>query len=84
MSAWYVAAFVLSLALAPCGYLALCRADPFDRLVGIETAGMLQATIIMLLAQASGSSSFYDVALAMAILTAGAGLVFVRFLERWG
>jgi multisubunit Na+/H+ antiporter MnhF subunit len=51
--------------------------------VGLETAGILESVILLLLAESSHRASFFDIAVAMSLLSAGGGLVFVRFLERW-
>lgn len=82
MNPWLTAACVLLLCLIPCGMVCL-RGDPLDRLVGLETAGVLAALILLLLAEGFGRAPFTDLALALALLTFGGGLVFARFLERW-
>lgn len=83
MSSWNWCAFVLILTLIPCGYVCLTSQRRMDRLVALEFAGILASIIILLMAQASAQSGLYDVALAMAIMTYGGGLVFARILERW-
>jgi multicomponent Na+:H+ antiporter subunit F len=47
-------------------------------------AGTLDALVLMLLAVAYHRSIYLDLALALALLTFAGGLVFARFLERWG
>jgi len=82
MNSWMVAAEVLLFALIPCG-IAAFRGSPMERLVGLEMAGVVQTILLVLLAEAFDRPSAYDLALAMALLTFGGGLVFARFLERW-
>ncbi len=83
MDEWTVAAIALLLGLVPCGVVCL-RGEPTDRLVGLSMAGNLDALILLLLAVAYHRSIYLDLALALALLTFAGGLVFARFLERWG
>jgi multicomponent Na+:H+ antiporter subunit F len=83
MVQWTVAAIALLLGLVPCGVVCL-RGEPTERLVGLEMAGTLDALVLMLLAVAYHRSIYLDLALALALLTFAGGLVFARFLERWG
>ena len=83
MDQWTVAAIALLLGLVPCGVVCL-RGKPTERLVGLEMAGTLDALVLMLLAVAYHRSIYLDLALALALLTFAGGLVFARFLERWG
>lgn len=80
---WTVAAIALLLGLVPCGVVCL-RGQPTERLVGLEMAGNLDTLVLLLLAVAYRRSIYLDLALALALLTFAGGLVFVRFLERWG
>ncbi len=82
MNAWLLAATVLLFGLVPCGIVAF-RGSPMDRLVGLETAGVIESLLLILLAQGTKQPTFYDLALALALLAFGGGLVFARFLERW-
>ncbi len=82
MNVWLAGAAVLMFALIPCG-IVVFRGEPTDRLVGLEMASMVEVLILMLLAQGFDRIPFYDVALALALLAFGGGLVFARFLERW-
>jgi multicomponent Na+:H+ antiporter subunit F len=83
MVQWTVAAIALLLGLVPCGVVCL-RGEPTERLVGLQMAGTLDALVLMLLAVAYHRSIYLDLALALALLTFAGGLVFARFLERWG
>jgi len=82
MNAWLVTAFVLMLGLIPCGIVCFTRDAP-TRLVGLESASMLMVLILLLLAEGYQRSFLFDLALMLALLSFGGGLVFVRFLERW-
>ncbi len=82
MNAWLLAAAVLLFALVPCGIIAF-RKRPIDRLIGLEMAGLIETLLLVLLAQGFHRIPFYDLALALALLAFGGGLVFARFLERW-
>ena len=82
MNAWLLAATVLLFGLGPCGIIAF-RARAIDRLLGLEMAAVIETLLIIFIAQGTNQPSFYDLALALALLALGGGLVFVRFLERW-
>ncbi len=82
MNEWLVAAAVGLLTLVPCG-IVCAKGSPIDRLVALEMAGVVDAVILLLLAQGFHRDIFFDLALALALLSLAGGLVFARFLERW-
>ena len=82
MNVWLVAASGLSLSLIPCALICL-RGAPLHRLVGLEMAGVCESLVLLLLAEGFQRPLFYDLGLALALLSFGGGLVFARFLERW-
>ena len=82
MNLWLIAAAVMSAALIPCGIVCL-RGSTADRLAGVEAAGLIATLILLVMAEGFGRQPFTDLALAMALLSFGGGLVFARFLERW-
>jgi multicomponent Na+:H+ antiporter subunit F len=82
MNEWFVAALALLAGLLPCGVVCL-RGSPVDRLVGLELAGTIDTLVLLLLAQAYDRAIYFDLALALALLSFAGGLVFARFLERW-
>ncbi len=82
MNAWLLASAVLLFALVPCGIVAFTK-RPIDRLVGLEMAGLIETILLVMLAEGFKRTPFYDLALALALLAFGGGLVFARFLERW-
>jgi multicomponent Na+:H+ antiporter subunit F len=79
---WLVAALALLVGLVPCGVVCL-RGDPVNRLVGLEMAGTVDTLLLVLLAQAYDRAIYYDLAVALALLSFAGGMVFARFLERW-
>ena len=82
MNIWLISATALLFGLVPVG-IVVFKGDPMDRVVGLEMAGIMTTLILMLLAHVYAEYSFYDLALATALLSFGGGLAFVRFLERW-
>ena len=82
MNAWLIAATALLFALIPCG-LVVFRGDATRRVVGLEMAGVIDAMVLLTLAEGIHNPNFYDLALAAALLAFGGSLVFIRFLERW-
>lgn len=82
MNQWLWAAFALILCLIPC--LVVClRGDVMDRIVGLEAGGVFCVLILLMLVEVYHRPPFSDLALTLALLEFGGGLVFVRFLERW-
>jgi multicomponent Na+:H+ antiporter subunit F len=82
ITVWLVASAALFVALLPCLAVAL-RGGAADRLVGLQGTGIVLALLLITLAEAMQRPSYLDLAVAMAILSFGGGLVFARFLERW-
>jgi multisubunit Na+/H+ antiporter MnhF subunit len=82
MNGWLIAAGAMMLCLIPCG-IACLRGDIADRLVGLEATGLIAALVLLLGAEGFHRQPFTDLALALALLSFGGGLVFARFLERW-
>ncbi|HWG46819.1 MAG TPA: monovalent cation/H+ antiporter complex subunit F [Gemmataceae bacterium] len=82
MNPWLAGTGVLLAALIPCGIVAV-RAKAMDRLVAVELAGTITTLILVALAQALGRPAVFDLALALALLSVPAALVFAHFLERW-
>jgi multicomponent Na+:H+ antiporter subunit F len=80
---WLVAALALLAGLVPCCMVCL-RGEPAERLVGLEMAGTIDALVLVVLAVGYRRGIYLDLAVALALLTFAGGLVFARFLERWG
>jgi multisubunit Na+/H+ antiporter MnhF subunit len=81
MNAWMIASIVTLLALVPCGWLALTSTVP-KRLVALEMAGALCTLELMLLTMAFNRMPMMDLAIALGLLSFGAGMVFAHFLAR--
>ena len=82
MNVWLIADLVLLLGFVPC-IVVLWRAPILDALVALSLAGPLATLEIVLLAEGLHRPEVFDLALALALLAFGGGLVFARFLERW-
>lgn len=82
MNAWLVAAAALPFAFVPCAAVALRHRNPLDRLVALEMASTVLVFELVLLTQGTHRVPFYDLPLALALLSFGGGLVFARFLEK--
>jgi multisubunit Na+/H+ antiporter MnhF subunit len=79
---WMIAALGLLICLI--GPFVRCvHGDTVSRLVGLEAGSSLVVWLLLALGEAFHRVPFVDLALTLALLTLGAGLVFARFLERW-
>ncbi|HEU4973915.1 MAG TPA: MrpF/PhaF family protein [Baekduia sp.] len=81
MSPWLIAATVLLVALlAP---LWVCvRAPIMDALVALELAGVVTATVLLLLAEGFHRTTLFDPAIVAAVMSLIGSLIYVRLLER--
>jgi multisubunit Na+/H+ antiporter MnhF subunit len=82
VSSFVVAAIAMLAALIPLGVV-LCRADMMSAVVAYEAIGSVAVLVLMLLAEGFGRPGEFELAVLLAVLLLGGGLVFVRFLERW-
>ena len=82
MSSFVIAAIAMLVALVPLGVV-LCRAEVMSAVVAYEAIGSVAVLVLMLLAQGFRRSGEFELAILLAVLLLGGGLVFVRFLERW-
>ncbi len=82
MNLWLIAAAALLLALIPC-CVGVLRGLVMGRFVALQMAQIIVVLSVVMMAQGYERSIYLDIALAMAVLALGGGLVFVRFLERW-
>jgi multisubunit Na+/H+ antiporter MnhF subunit len=80
---WLAGTLALCGAFIPCAAVCLRAKDPMDRVVALEMAGVLLCLQLVLLAEGMQRPLFLDLALAQALLSFGAALVFAHFLERW-
>ncbi|MGH9127681.1 MAG: monovalent cation/H+ antiporter complex subunit F [Acidimicrobiales bacterium] len=82
MSWFLVGALVLQVALVPCAWVCW-RGGGERRLVGLGLTGMVQSLALLCLAEGFEEPALASLAAVLAVLSAGASLVFARFLERW-
>jgi multicomponent Na+:H+ antiporter subunit F len=81
MNPWLIAGMSVSAALVPCAAMCL-HGSPERRLVGLEMTSLLVTIAMVMFAVGYGRTPFVDIPLALAILSFGGGLVFVRFLGK--
>ncbi len=81
MNLWLAAGSAVSAALLPCAAMAL-RGGAERRLVGLQMCGILVTLALVLFTVGFGRLPFIDLALTLAVLSFGSGLVFARFLEK--
>ena len=82
MSSFVIAAIAMLTALIPLGVV-LCRAELMSAVVAYEAIGSVTILVLMLLAEGFRRPGEFELAVLLAVLLLGGGLVFVRFLERW-
>ncbi|HEX6854078.1 MAG TPA: monovalent cation/H+ antiporter complex subunit F [Streptosporangiaceae bacterium] len=82
MTSFVIAAMAMLVALVPLGVV-LCRAEVMSAVVAYEAIGSVAVLVLMLLAEGFRRPGEFELAILLAVLLLGGGLVFVRFLERW-
>jgi multisubunit Na+/H+ antiporter MnhF subunit len=82
MNMWLAAATILIVGLIPCAVVCF-GAPPVDRLVALELAANIDALIFLVLAQGLNRDVYFDLAIALALLSLAGALVFTHFMERW-
>lgn len=82
MNGWLAAACALTLGYLCCG-IVLARRRLLDRFVAAEMATLITVLELELLAQGFGSAYYFDLALAVALLSFPAGVLYVYFYIRW-
>jgi multisubunit Na+/H+ antiporter MnhF subunit len=82
VSSFVIAAIAMLLALVPLGVV-LCRAEVMSAVVAYEAIGSVAVLVLMLLAEGFRRSGEFELAVLLAVLLLGGGLVFVRFVDRW-
>jgi hypothetical protein len=80
--AFVAAAVAMLIGLIPAG-IVLCRATLMAAVVAYEFITSVVVMVLALLAQGFGRSGLFELAVLLAVLMFGSGLVFVRALERW-
>ena len=83
MTTWFLAAaLVLQVALIPCAWVCW-RGEPERRLVALGLTATVQALVLLCLSEGFSEPALASLASVLVALSAGAALVFSRFLERW-
>ena len=80
--AFTAAAIAMLSCLIPAG-IVIARDDLPAAVVGYQFITAVMVMVLALLAQAFGRSALFELAVLLALLMFGSGLVFVRALERW-
>ena len=80
--AFAAAAIAMLICLIPAG-IVIVRDDLPAAVVGYEFITAVVVMVLALLAQAFGRSGLFELAVLLALLMFGSGLVFVRALEGW-
>jgi multisubunit Na+/H+ antiporter MnhF subunit len=80
--AFTAAAIAMLICLIPAG-IVIARDDLPAAVVGYEFITAVMVMVLALLAQAFGRSGLFELAVLLALLMFGSGLVFVRALEGW-
>jgi multisubunit Na+/H+ antiporter MnhF subunit len=80
--AFVAAAIAMLIALIPAG-IVLCRGELAESVVAFEFVTAVIVMVLALLAQAFRRSSEFELAVLLAVLMYGSGLVYVRAMERW-
>ncbi|MGH3854883.1 MAG: hypothetical protein ACRDR6_15580 [Pseudonocardiaceae bacterium] len=82
MSGFIAAAIGMLLGVIPLGVVAW-RGTVLEAVVAYQVISSLAVMVFVLLAQGFGRSGEFELPVLLAVLLLGAGLVFVRTLERW-
>ena len=80
--AFTAAAIAMLICLIPAGVV-MVRDDLPAAVVGYQFITAVVVMVFALLAQAFGRSGLFELAVLLALMMFGSGLVFVRALERW-
>ena len=78
---WLLAGGGVCASLIPCAWMCV-RGNAERRLVGLEMTSVIVTLALVVFTVWSGRLPFIDVALTLAIMSFGGGLVFARFLEK--
>jgi multisubunit Na+/H+ antiporter MnhF subunit len=80
--AFVAAAIAMLIAVVPAG-IVLCRGELAASVVAFEFITAVMVLVLALLAQGFQRSSLFELAVLLAVLMYGSGLVYVRAMERW-
>jgi hypothetical protein len=82
VSGFVAAAIGMLLGMIPLGVVAW-RGTVMEAVVAYEVISSIAVMVLVLLSQGFGRSAEFELPVLLAVLLLGAGLVFVRTLERW-
>jgi multicomponent Na+:H+ antiporter subunit F len=82
VNGFVIAAIAMLVAVIPCG-IVVVRGKVMDALVAYEAISAIVVMVLILLAEGFKRSGEFELAVLLAVLLFGSGLVFARFLERW-
>jgi multisubunit Na+/H+ antiporter MnhF subunit len=80
--AFTAAAIAMLICVIPAG-IVVARGGLAEAVVGYQFITAVMVMVLALLAQAFRRSSLFELAVLLALLMFGSGLVFVRAMERW-
>jgi multicomponent Na+:H+ antiporter subunit F len=82
MNIWVLAVILFQAVIISCGFVAI-RGKLLESIVAMEMASAVTVLSVALLAVGLGRPAWFDLALALALLSFPGGMVFLIFLERW-
>jgi multisubunit Na+/H+ antiporter MnhF subunit len=82
VSNFVIAAIAMLAGIIPCG-IVLVRGKIMDAVVAYEAISGIVVMTLILVAEGFRRSGEFELAVVLAVLLFGSGLVFARFLERW-
>lgn len=82
MSIWLLASAALMLGILPCVVLAV-RGTVADRLIALELGSVFTVLALLTFEQGEQRQSFYDLSLALAVLSFPSSLLFAQMFRRW-
>ncbi len=82
MNGFVLAAVAMLVAVLPC-LVVVVRGTVMAALVAYQAVSAVIVMVLILLAEGFRRSGEFELAVLLAVLLFGSGLVFARFLERW-
>lgn len=82
MNVWELASQIMMFALLPLTWMAI-RGDSQNRLVAFYMTGVVITLLLMMLTMAFNRMPMMDLAIALALMSFGGGIVFARFFARY-
>ncbi len=82
MNGFVAAAAAMMLGLGPCLWV-IVRGELMAAVAAYELASAIVVMVLACLSQGFGRSGEFELAVLLAVMLYGSGLVFVRSLERW-